>query len=167
MSASVGRREAIAGTTAVPRQAPWCGARTRAGGSCLGLAMVSGRCRVHGGASTGPRTAVGLARMVAAKTAHGRYAMSGSPKRLAQRWVRTLNVRIRLTAAATLLRPISRPGWQRGWTRRRRRCGRRSIPRKWRLRRCAPQPNSTICRRHLGWGGGRVRRKLGLGPAVR
>ena len=105
MSASVGRREAIAGTTAVPRQAPWCGARTRAGGSCLGLAMVSGRCRMHGGASTGPRTAVGLARMVAAKTAHGRYAMSGSPKRLAQRWVRTLNVRIRLTAAATLLRP--------------------------------------------------------------
>jgi hypothetical protein len=39
-----------------------CGARTRAGGSC-GLRVVQGkkRCRLHGGASTGPRTAEGRA----------------------------------------------------------------------------------------------------------
>jgi hypothetical protein len=42
--------------------------------------------------------------MVAAKTTHGRYAMSEAPKRLAQRCVRTLIVRIGLTAEATQLR---------------------------------------------------------------
>jgi hypothetical protein len=32
---------------------PRCGARTRRGGRCLGMAMVNGRCRMHGGASPG------------------------------------------------------------------------------------------------------------------
>ncbi len=41
--------------------------------------------------------------MVAAKTTHGRFAMSGAPKRLAQRFVRTLCARIALTDDATLL----------------------------------------------------------------
>jgi len=80
MSATVETREAAAGTSGGPRRAPWCGARTRAGGSCLGSAMANGRCRMHGGASTGPRTAVGLARTVAAKTTHGRCAASGAPR---------------------------------------------------------------------------------------
>lgn len=31
-----------------------CGAKTRAGGKCRAPAMANGRCRVHGGASTGP-----------------------------------------------------------------------------------------------------------------
>jgi len=35
--------------------------------------MLNGRCRFHGGLSTGPRTAEGLARMKAAKTTHGAY----------------------------------------------------------------------------------------------
>jgi len=97
-------RQATAGATAVPGRAPACGARRRAGGSCLGLAMASGRCRLHGGASTGPRTAAGLARMVAAKTTHGRFAVSGAPKRQAERRMRTIVVRMRLTAAATQVR---------------------------------------------------------------
>ena len=48
-----------------------CGARTRQGRSCGQLAMANGRCRFHGGLSTGPRTAEGLERMRAAKTVHG------------------------------------------------------------------------------------------------
>lgn len=32
-----------------------CGAKTRAGGKCKAPAMANGRCRVHGGASTGPK----------------------------------------------------------------------------------------------------------------
>jgi hypothetical protein len=60
--------------------------------------------RMHGGQSTGPRTAAGLARMVAAKTTHGSYAMSGAAKRLAQLYVRTLIVRTRLVCTATRLR---------------------------------------------------------------
>src|SRR5580698_1354796 len=71
---------------------------TDAGGRwCLGLAMANGRCRLHGGASTGPRTAAGLARIVAAKTTHGRFAAGESPKRLARGFVRTPCVRIALT----------------------------------------------------------------------
>ena len=33
-----------------------CGAKTRNGGSCKAPAMKNGRCRVHGGASKGPKT---------------------------------------------------------------------------------------------------------------
>ena len=39
-----------------------CGARTRRQTSCLGPAMKNGRCRLHGGLSTGPRTPAGLER---------------------------------------------------------------------------------------------------------
>ena len=92
------------GLHATPGRAPACGARTRAAGWCLGLAMANGRCRIHGGASTGPRSAAGLARMVAAKTTHGRFAMSGAPERLAQRFVWTFMARAGLTAEATMLR---------------------------------------------------------------
>src|ERR1051325_10282117 len=51
-----------------PSQAPRCGAQTRNGSKCQAPAMRSSktgkytRCRMHGGASTGPRTADGLER---------------------------------------------------------------------------------------------------------
>jgi hypothetical protein len=48
-----------------------CGARTRAGTPCLRWPMPNGRCRLHGGCSTGPRTAEGLERIRAARTVHG------------------------------------------------------------------------------------------------
>jgi hypothetical protein len=35
--------------------------------------MQNGRCRLHGGASTGPRTAEGVERIRAAQTKHGAY----------------------------------------------------------------------------------------------
>lgn len=53
-----------------PAQRP-CGARTRAGHPCRGPAMANGRCRMHGGPSTGPRTPEGLARLRAARTRTG------------------------------------------------------------------------------------------------
>jgi hypothetical protein len=52
-------------------QAPRCGARTRAGCPCRQPAMANGRCRMHGGLSTGPRTPAGLARSRAARLTHG------------------------------------------------------------------------------------------------
>ncbi len=67
--------------------------------------MTNGRCRLHGGLSTGPRTAAGLARMIAAKTTHGRYAISGAAQRTEQRYFRALAVRTRLTCLAHRLRP--------------------------------------------------------------
>ena len=53
---------------------PRCGAKTRAGGHCKAPAVWNrrkdvarnGRCRLHGGLSTGPRTAEGLQRTLAA-----------------------------------------------------------------------------------------------------
>jgi hypothetical protein len=50
-----------------------CGARTRRGTACGALAMRNGRCRFHGGRSTGPRTAEGLESMRQAKIKHGQY----------------------------------------------------------------------------------------------
>jgi hypothetical protein len=38
------------------------------------MAMANGRCRMHGGLSTGARTAEGLERVRAAVTTHGRYS---------------------------------------------------------------------------------------------
>ncbi len=105
MSASAPPPQPTAESPAAPHRAPPCGARTRAGSPCLGLAMANGRCRLHGGASTGPRTAAGLARMIAAKTTHGRYAMSGAAQRTAQRYFRALVVRTRLLCMAHRLRP--------------------------------------------------------------
>ncbi|HVC62094.1 MAG TPA: HGGxSTG domain-containing protein [Acetobacteraceae bacterium] len=59
-----------------PNLAPRCGATTRAGCSCRSPAMANGRCRMHGGASTGPRTAAGLAKASAAATRHGGYGVA-------------------------------------------------------------------------------------------
>jgi len=54
--------------------APRCGARTRSGECCRQPAMKNGRCRMHGGLSTGPRSAAGRARCAAARRTHGFYA---------------------------------------------------------------------------------------------
>ena len=97
-----GRGGFSGGVARIPATSAGLWARRRVGS--LGLAMANGRCRMHGGASTGPRTPEGLARIVAAKTTHGRYGMAAAPKRLAQRYVRTLITRIALTDAATQLR---------------------------------------------------------------
>jgi len=51
-----------------------CGAKTRRGTSCQAPAKQPvGRCRVHGGASTGPRTKDGLKRLTEARTTHGKF----------------------------------------------------------------------------------------------
>lgn len=57
-----------------PNAAPRCGAKTRQGPSCRQPAMPNGRCRLHGGKSTGPRTEAGLERLRAARTKHGMYS---------------------------------------------------------------------------------------------
>jgi len=52
------RLEALVRANAAPR----CGARSkRTGKPCRGAAMPNGRCKLHGGKSTGPRTPEGLA----------------------------------------------------------------------------------------------------------
>ena len=51
-----------------------CGAKTRSGQPCRAPAMPNGRCRMHGGKSTGPRTPEGLARARRGNWKHGRYS---------------------------------------------------------------------------------------------
>lgn len=60
----------VFGTTKVAR----CQARSKRSGQQCSKASMKGKtvCRTHGGASTGPRSAVGRQRCAAAKTIHGR-----------------------------------------------------------------------------------------------
>jgi hypothetical protein len=46
---------------------PRCGAKTRTGSPCKRMALHNGRCRNHGGLSTGPETDAGKVRIVAAQ----------------------------------------------------------------------------------------------------
>ena len=51
-----------------------CEAKTRNGTPCQRPAKLPvGRCRLHGGASTGPRTEEGLKRLADSKTKHERF----------------------------------------------------------------------------------------------
>ena len=62
-----------------------CEAKTRKGTPCQRPAKLPvGRCRIHGGASTGPRTEAGLARVAAANTKHGRFTKIEKAKAKAQ-----------------------------------------------------------------------------------
>ncbi|RPJ19295.1 MAG: hypothetical protein EHM35_20835 [Planctomycetaceae bacterium] len=64
-----------------PMNAPRCGAKTRQGTACRGPAMANGRCRMHGGASTGPRTPEGLERSRRARLKHGYYCAENIARR--------------------------------------------------------------------------------------
>jgi hypothetical protein len=68
-------------TMPLAHSAPRCGARTRAAGSCQQPAMANHRCRLHGGHSTGPRTAEGLERLRAARSTHGGRSAEASRMR--------------------------------------------------------------------------------------
>ena len=59
-----------------------CGAKTRKGTRCQGPAMRNGRCRMHGGTATGPRTPEGLARCRSANWKHGKYSAEAVEQRL-------------------------------------------------------------------------------------
>jgi hypothetical protein len=63
------------------RKVKRCGARNRRGGACGSPAMANGRCRLHGGLSTGPRTAEGIERIRRAKTKHGLYSAAAIAER--------------------------------------------------------------------------------------
>jgi hypothetical protein len=59
-----------------------CGARTRRGAPCRSWSVRGRRrCRMHGGKSTGPRTAEGRARIAAANTTHGERTKAAKAER--------------------------------------------------------------------------------------
>jgi hypothetical protein len=59
-----------------------CGAKTKSGGVCRCPAMRNGRCRLHGGLSTGPKTPEGRHRIRLALFKHGRYTKQAKQERL-------------------------------------------------------------------------------------
>ena len=72
------RLEALVMANAAPR----CGARsTRTGKPCRAAAMPNGRCKLHGGKSTGPRTPEGLERSRRANWKHGYYSREAKAER--------------------------------------------------------------------------------------
>ena len=75
-----------------------CCARTRVGAPCKNLAMRNGRCRMHGGASTGPKTALGLARARGASVVHGGY---GTDQRQFRDMLRSLKARAKRLTEVT------------------------------------------------------------------
>src|SRR5271157_2645210 len=88
-----------------PNLAPRCGAKVRATGcACRAPAMANGRCRCHGGKSTGPRTAEGRASVARANTTHGNYAQAGlgAEHRVHTRHCGVVARRARLAEAASL-----------------------------------------------------------------
>jgi hypothetical protein len=83
-----------------PGNAPRCGAKTRKGTPCRSPAMPNGRCRMHGGPSTGAKTAEGIERIRAARTKHGRYsAASIARRRAARQAIRALRELLRSATA--------------------------------------------------------------------
>lgn len=64
-----------------------CGARTRRRRSCANPAMPNGRCRLHGGKSTGPRTSEGRNRAAKGNWKHGRHSRAQNPLKLAERLI--------------------------------------------------------------------------------
>ena len=64
-----------------PGNAPRCGGKTRRGTRCMAPAMPNGRCRMHGGKNTGPRTPEGLARYRKANWKHGMYSAKAIEQR--------------------------------------------------------------------------------------
>jgi len=92
--------------------APRCGARTRCGSACRQPAMVNGRCRLHGGLSTGPRTPEGRARCARARLKHGGYSAAvralQAESRAAILSLRTLRLRARPAAGHGVLSPKSK-----------------------------------------------------------
>lgn len=77
-------REAVAQVVAAnnsarntPRYKERCEARTRRGTACQCKALANGRCKLHGGMSTGPKTAEGKKRSAANLPKADRSAQAG------------------------------------------------------------------------------------------
>ena len=70
-----------AGERTILASLPKCGAKNRGGGRCGRIARPNGRCRFHGGLSTGPKTAEGRDRIRKARTIHGRYSTAAMEER--------------------------------------------------------------------------------------
>jgi hypothetical protein len=82
--------------------------RSHSQGHCRSPAMPNGRCRMHGGMSTGAKTAERIERIRAARAKHGRYSQATIAKRREARAV-IRTVRTLLRSGATRVDEMERP----------------------------------------------------------
>ena len=87
-------------------RAPRCGARTRRGSACACPAMRNGRCRLHGGLSTGPKTTAGLKRSRRARWKHGAFSREArqlrADARQRRRWFKELLARVKFASVTSV-----------------------------------------------------------------
>jgi hypothetical protein len=94
-----------------------CGAKTRKGKECQRPANIrNGRCRVHGGASTGPRTEEGRARISEANLRHGRYTKDKiEQKRINAEECKAIIAEIMEIEKALIYQGDLSPNWRKKW----------------------------------------------------
>jgi hypothetical protein len=72
--------------TLIAHAAKRCGAKTRSGDPCKNFPLKGKRrCKLHGGMSTGPKTAEGIERIRQASLKHGRYTKEAISRRRVNR----------------------------------------------------------------------------------
>ena len=94
-----------------------CGAKTRKGTEFQRPANKrNGRCRVHGGASTGPRTEEGRARISEANLRHGRYTKDKLEKsRENAAKGRKVRAEIKLIETCLIEQGVLDRNWRKDW----------------------------------------------------
>ena len=94
-----------------------CGAKTRRGTACQRPAnKKNGRCRLHGGASTGPRTEDGRARISAANLRHGKCTKDKLEERRENAAIgRKVRAEIKLIEASLIEQGVLDPNWRKDW----------------------------------------------------
>ena len=81
-----------------------CGAKTRSGRPCRKPALKRKlRCRLHGGASTGPKTVEGKARIAKAQLKHGKFVNWRERRAKEKAYFRQIRMVIRQARVAGLI----------------------------------------------------------------
>ena len=94
-----------------------CNAKTRSGGQCQRAGNPkNGRCHLHGGASTGPKTAEGRARIAAAHYKHGRRSKAfTSAQRAKNAKGKAIKRELKSIEAQMVLEGLLPGGWERAF----------------------------------------------------
>ena len=94
-----------------------CGAKTRRGTACQRPAnKKNGRCRLHGGASTGAKTQEGRARISAANLRHGNFTKDKLEKQRKNAATgRTVRAEIKLIEASLIEQGVLDRNWRKDW----------------------------------------------------
>ena len=92
----------------------FCNAKTRSGGECKRFGNVNdGRCHLHGGKSTGPRTKEGRARIAAAHYKHGNRTKQAIAERRENAAIgRMIRRELATLETESINRGLLRPKWR-------------------------------------------------------